>query len=65
MAFDLKKAASEKIIVVAHRGVFGGNIPCNTIASYETALAQIKRTGLSYLAQNKNTREEFKRKFIP
>jgi glycerophosphoryl diester phosphodiesterase len=30
----------ENIIVVAHRGVAGGNIPCNTLASYEIALKQ-------------------------
>lgn len=28
------------MILVAHRGVWGGNIPCNTIAAYETALRQ-------------------------
>lgn len=32
--------AKENIIVVAHRGVAGGNIPCNTMASYEIALKQ-------------------------
>ena len=40
MSFDIYGAAKEKILVVAHRGVFGGNIPCNTIASYEIALKQ-------------------------
>lgn len=40
MGFSLYDAAKEKILVVAHRGVFGGNIPCNTIASYEIALKQ-------------------------
>lgn len=40
MGFDIYGAAKEKILVVAHRGVFGGNIPCNTIASYEIALKQ-------------------------
>lgn len=38
--FDLRQTAKEKIILVAHRGVAGGNIPCNTITSYETALKQ-------------------------
>ncbi len=38
MIFDLKKLASEHIVSVAHRGICGGNIPCNTIASYEVAL---------------------------
>ena len=40
MEFNLRKTAKEKIILVAHRGVAGGNIPCNTLASYEIALRQ-------------------------
>ncbi len=40
MTFDLRQTAQEKIIVVAHRGISGGNIPCNTLASYEIALKQ-------------------------
>ena len=40
MRFDIREAAQEKILVAAHRGVFGGNIPCNTLASYEIALKQ-------------------------
>lgn len=40
MNFDLKEKAKENIIVVAHRGTAGGNIPCNTLASYEIALKQ-------------------------
>ena len=40
MSFDIYSTAKEKMFVVAHRGVFGGNIPCNTIASYEIALKQ-------------------------
>ena len=36
--FDLYKKAEEKIIVVAHRGAFGGNIPCNTIPASRAAL---------------------------
>lgn len=40
MNFDLKKTTSEHILIVAHRGVAGGNIPCNTMTSYETALKQ-------------------------
>lgn len=40
MSFNIYEAASKKILVVAHRGVFGGNIPCNTLASYEVALKQ-------------------------
>lgn len=27
-------------LIAAHRGVFAGNIPCNTMAAYEAALAQ-------------------------
>ena len=40
MKFDLRETACDHRIIVAHRGVFGGNIPCNTIPSYETALLQ-------------------------
>ena len=40
MKFNLNCSAKEKIIIVAHRGVFGGNIPCNTMAAYEIALKQ-------------------------
>lgn len=40
MKFDIKETAKEHIIVVAHRGVAGGNIPCNTLVAYETALKQ-------------------------
>lgn len=36
----LKETAARKIITVAHRGVAGGNIPCNTFTAYETALKQ-------------------------
>ncbi|MBR2869265.1 MAG: glycerophosphodiester phosphodiesterase family protein [Clostridia bacterium] len=40
MGFDLFQKAKENIIIVAHRGVSGGNIPCNTMAAYEIALKQ-------------------------
>lgn len=40
MDFDLFEKAQKNIIIVAHRGACGGNIPCNTMASYETALKQ-------------------------
>lgn len=40
MNFNLREKAKENIIVVAHRGAAGGNIPCNTLASYEVALKQ-------------------------
>ena len=33
-------AAKERRLIVAHRGVSGGNIPCNTLAAYEIALRQ-------------------------
>ncbi len=38
--FSLRERAKENIIVTAHRGACGGNIPCNTLASYEIALKQ-------------------------
>lgn len=40
MSFDIMKSARERILIAAHRGTFGGNIPCNTLASYEIALKQ-------------------------
>lgn len=40
MSFDLFEATREKLFIVAHRGSAGGNIPCNTITAYETALKQ-------------------------
>lgn len=40
MSLSIYETAQDHIIIVAHRGVFGGNIPCNTIASYEIALKQ-------------------------
>ncbi|MBR5868130.1 MAG: glycerophosphodiester phosphodiesterase family protein [Clostridia bacterium] len=40
MKFDLRETAREHTIVVAHRGIAGGNIPCNTIPSYNAALLQ-------------------------
>lgn len=40
MEISLQEKAKENIIVVAHRGVSGGNIPCNTLAAYEIALKQ-------------------------
>lgn len=39
MAMNLYEAAQERIIITAHRGVSGGNVPCNTIAAYDAALA--------------------------
>ena len=40
MNFDLRESAKKNIIVVAHRGAFAGNIPCNTIPAYKAALRQ-------------------------
>lgn len=40
MKFDLVQSCRERLIVAAHRGAAGGNIPCNTISSYEAALYQ-------------------------
>lgn len=37
---NLIDKSKENIIVVAHRGSAGGNIPCNTMAAYEIALKQ-------------------------
>ena len=38
--FDLHRDAAEHgVLLVAHRGVWGGNIPPNTLAAYDTALA--------------------------
>ena len=38
MSFNLFEKAKEKIIVVAHRGTFSGNIPCNTLPAFKTAV---------------------------
>lgn len=42
--FDFDKPIFEnaygKVLVCAHRGVSGGNIPCNTLAAYKAALLQ-------------------------
>lgn len=40
MSFNIFEKSKENIIIVAHRGVSGGNIPCNTLTAYETALKQ-------------------------
>ena len=39
-SFDIKEFAKEKMIICAHRGVWTGNIPCNSLPAYEIALAQ-------------------------
>ena len=38
-SFDLVRDARQKTLLVAHRGISGGNIPCNTIAAFDAALA--------------------------
>ena len=38
--WDLRAEALNRRMVVAHRGVAGGNIPCNTLAAYDAALCQ-------------------------
>ena len=38
MNFDIRTAASDHLFVVCHRGVTGGNIPCNTMPAYQIAL---------------------------
>ena len=40
MNFNLRESAKEHILITAHRGVSGGNIPCNTLTAYEIALKQ-------------------------
>jgi len=40
MSFNVFEKAKKNIIVVAHRGASGGNIPCNTLTAYEIALKQ-------------------------
>ncbi|MGN1122348.1 MAG: glycerophosphodiester phosphodiesterase family protein [Eubacteriales bacterium] len=35
-----KLVKQKKILIAAHRGVSGGNIPCNTVEAFEAALAQ-------------------------
>ena len=56
LKFDLRAAAREKLLLVAHRGAFAGNIPCNTIAAYEAALRQgadMIEIDLNYTADGK------------
>ena len=56
MKFDIQQTAKDHRIVVAHRGVAGGNIPCNTMTAYETALKQgadMIETDLDFTADGK------------
>lgn len=36
----LEVAKEKKILVAAHRGVAGGNIPCNSLQAFQIALNQ-------------------------
>ena len=38
--FDLRAELSRRPLIAAHRGVSGGNIPCNTLAAFDGALCQ-------------------------
>lgn len=38
--WNLREDALKKMMIVAHRGVAGGNIPCNNLAAYDAALCQ-------------------------
>lgn len=40
MTFDLRRDARERPLIVAHRGVAGGNIACNTLQAFDAALYQ-------------------------
>ena len=40
MNFNLFETAKKNVMIVAHRGTCGGNIPCNTLAAYNIALKQ-------------------------
>ena len=37
---SIAENAAGKVLICAHRGVSGGNIPCNTVAAFSAALAQ-------------------------
>ena len=56
MKFDIQQTAEDHRVVVAHRGTAGGNIPCNTMTAYETALKQgadMIETDLDFTADGK------------
>lgn len=40
MAFNLRQDALSRTLITAHRGVFGGNIPGNTLDAFDAALCQ-------------------------
>ena len=37
---SLQQAASQKVLLAAHRGIAGANIPCNSIPAFQGALNQ-------------------------
>ena len=37
---SIRQEEASRILVAAHRGACGGNIPCNTMTAFETALRQ-------------------------
>lgn len=39
MKFDIFETAAERVILCAHRGVWGGNIPCNNTLAFDIALS--------------------------
>ena len=40
MKFDIREKAGERRILCAHRGIWGGNIPCNNIIAYDFAIRE-------------------------
>ena len=40
MENQIREKAKKHILIAAHRGTAGGNLPCNTLAAYEAALRQ-------------------------
>lgn len=40
MKFDIRETASERVILCAHRGIWGGNIPCNNLLAYDIAIRE-------------------------
>ena len=40
MRFDIRETAAERVILCAHRGIWGGNIPCNNMTAYDIAVRE-------------------------
>ena len=40
MRFDIRETAAERVILCAHRGIWGGNIPCNNLTAYDIAVRE-------------------------